>query len=118
MTVTRLIHEEGARVPLRYDPAYPSFARIESWQSLYRPLVIGFCFSSAVLAGGILLMVWRRKGAKADRLATRADSSDRVPWLRKAALLALVLLFVGGAATLVVVNGGFEDAGPDSRSAG
>ena len=46
------------KVHVRYLPSDPHFAEIQSWWSLWQPLLIGVFTTSAILTGGGLL-VWR-----------------------------------------------------------
>jgi hypothetical protein len=109
MEVSQLDCAKGDQVPLRYHEETPSLARIDSWQSLWRPLVIGFALSSALVIGGVFLVVWRRKGAKTPYPAARTRTRPRAGWGKKIALIALPLSFVAvGIASLIFLDSGQE----------
>jgi Protein of unknown function (DUF3592) len=51
------VYTVGQTVPVRYMPANPGFAEIDSWKSLWRPLLLGSLFAWGLCAGGIFLIL-------------------------------------------------------------
>lgn len=46
----------GQPVSVRYMPAHPGFAEVDSWLSLWRPMLIGSIFDWSLCIGGLLLI--------------------------------------------------------------
>ncbi len=51
------VYSVGQTVPVRYTPAHPGFAEVDSWLSLWRPMLLGSLFDWAVCAAGLLLVL-------------------------------------------------------------
>jgi hypothetical protein len=50
------VYALGQTVPVRYMAANPGFAEVDSWISLWRPLLLGSLFAWGLCAGGIFLI--------------------------------------------------------------
>jgi hypothetical protein len=71
------VYAVGQTVAVRYMPAHPGFAEVDSWPSLWRPLLLGSLFDWGLCAGGILLI--RRFGFGRRPAARRGESSPAAP---------------------------------------
>lgn len=52
----RTYYAPGQQVTIRYLQSNPTFAEVESWLSLWRPLLIGMIFSGGVFVSGIVIV--------------------------------------------------------------
>ncbi len=55
--VSENVYAVGQSVDVRYMPANPGFAEVDSWLSLWRPMLLGSLFDWGVLAGGVFLVL-------------------------------------------------------------
>jgi hypothetical protein len=55
--VNKGVYVVGQAVGVRYMPANPGFAEVDSWISLWRPLLLGSLFDWALCAGGLFLIL-------------------------------------------------------------
>ena len=51
------VYQVGKTVNVRYMPAHPGFAEVDSWPSLWRPMLLGSLFDWGVCAAGIVLIL-------------------------------------------------------------
>ena len=63
--VQKDVYTVGQSVNVRYMPAEPGFAEIDSWLSLWRPMLLGSLFDWSLCVGGALLI--RRFGFRGAR---------------------------------------------------
>lgn len=57
----RTYYTPGQRVPIRYLRSNPAFAEVDSWLSLWRPLLIGALFDGSVFVGGAFIVYRHRR---------------------------------------------------------
>jgi hypothetical protein len=56
-TVNEGVYSVGQKVNVRYMPANPGFAEVDSWLSLWRPMLLGSLFDWGVCGVGLILIL-------------------------------------------------------------